>query len=223
MYGPNGEVTFTTTKEVVELSRQPLDAALFDVPAGYTEAMSQQEMYGLPSIGEAMNTSRQQDANPTSQSQLDTGGTPSAGIKIGIVQFNNKANASVSMDDLRDRLVTEINSSGVEAIALNAASLSEAQLEAKAKQCTYILLTDVSTLKTASAGKKLGGFLGRAAGVDTGGAGKSEAKFDFKLYPTGESSPRLNSSASAKEDSQDASLGAVLNREAQAVVAAAKP
>src|SRR5262249_40427263 len=39
MYGPDGQsVTFTMTKEVIELSRQQLDAALFDVPAGYTQA-----------------------------------------------------------------------------------------------------------------------------------------------------------------------------------------
>ena len=37
MYGPDGQAMFTSTKEVVELSREPLDAALFDVPAGYTE------------------------------------------------------------------------------------------------------------------------------------------------------------------------------------------
>ena len=37
-YGPDGSVQFSSTKEVIELSREPLDAALFDVPAGYTEA-----------------------------------------------------------------------------------------------------------------------------------------------------------------------------------------
>src|SRR6185295_18245669 len=37
MYGPDGAAMFTMTKEVVDLSREPLDAALFDVPAGYTE------------------------------------------------------------------------------------------------------------------------------------------------------------------------------------------
>jgi hypothetical protein len=223
MYGPNGEVTYTTTKEVIELSRQPLDAALFDVPAGYSEAKNQQEMYGMPSVGESMNISGQRDdENPNSQSRMDTGRATSVGMKIGVVQFNNKANASVSMDDLRDRLVSEINSSGIEAIALNASSLGEAQIEAKAKQCSYILLTDVSTLKTASAGKKLGGILGRAAGVDTGGAGKSEAKLEFKLYPTESPKPVLDSSASSKEDTQDASIGAVLNREAQSVAAAVR-
>lgn len=37
MYGPGGEVVFSSAKEVVELSREPLDAALFDMPLGYVE------------------------------------------------------------------------------------------------------------------------------------------------------------------------------------------
>lgn len=45
MYGPDGQVMFTSTKEVVELSREPLDASLFDVPAGYTETTNTQELY----------------------------------------------------------------------------------------------------------------------------------------------------------------------------------
>ena len=34
MYGADGSAMFTRTTEVIELSRQPLDAALFDVPGG---------------------------------------------------------------------------------------------------------------------------------------------------------------------------------------------
>src|SRR6185436_3443435 len=54
MYGENGEVQFSQTKEVVELSRASLDAALFDIPAGYTEAASTSELYGAPNISSMM-------------------------------------------------------------------------------------------------------------------------------------------------------------------------
>ncbi len=46
MYGPDGNAMFTSTKEVIELSQEPLDAALFDVPAGYTETKNSQELFG---------------------------------------------------------------------------------------------------------------------------------------------------------------------------------
>ena len=49
-YGPDGQVMFTSTKEVIDLSRAPLDAALFDVPAGYVETQNAQELYGMPSM-----------------------------------------------------------------------------------------------------------------------------------------------------------------------------
>ncbi len=49
---PDGSVTMTMTKEVVEISRQPLEAALFDIPAGYTQARDQQEMFSTPSMDE---------------------------------------------------------------------------------------------------------------------------------------------------------------------------
>src|SRR5205807_1868146 len=139
MYGADGSATFTMTKEVIELSRHTIDAAL--------------------------------------------------------------------------------NGEGVDAISLNASSASEADIEAKAKGCAYILYTDISSLKAASAGKKIGGLLGRATGVGSSDTGKSEARLDFRLIPVGSSSPTVQSSASTKEDTQEASVSSALQSEAKAVAA----
>lgn len=222
MYGSDGSVQFTMNKEVIELSRQTLDAALFDVPAGYTEARSQQEMYSRPSVSEMQEMGRQQEsqANSRESSMSRTPSTANARVKIGVVEFNNKAKATVSTDSLREQLIGMLNGDGLDAIALNASSPSEAAIEAKAKGCGYILYTDISTLKTASAGKKIGGLLGRATGVSSGDSGKSEAKLDFRLVPAGSSSPTVQSSASSKEDSQEASISTALQSEARAVAAA---
>ncbi|MFN2578467.1 MAG: hypothetical protein ABR607_12335 [Pyrinomonadaceae bacterium] len=224
MFGQDGSVTFTMTKEVVELSRQPLDAALFDVPAGYTEARSQQEMYPTPSMSDMMAMGREQEANQNSGNSMSgrTSNMSNATVraKVGVVEFNNKAKGSVSTDELRQQLITTLNGDGVEAIALNASSASEAAMEAKAKGCTYILYTDISTLKTPSTGKKIGGLLGRATGVSGGEAGKAEAKFDFRLVPVGSTSAKLQSSSSGKEETTDASVNAALQEEARAVAAA---
>jgi hypothetical protein len=43
----------------LRLSRQSLDAALFEIPAGYTQAASQQEMYGAPSMDQVMAQARE--------------------------------------------------------------------------------------------------------------------------------------------------------------------
>jgi hypothetical protein len=226
IYGPDGSVQNTMMKEVVELSRQTLDAALFDVPAGYTQAQTQQEMYAAPSVADMMAAQRQQEAQNNSSGQSTSGmssntTSPMARAKVGVVEFNNKAKASVATDSLRQQLISTLNGDGVDAIALNASSPSEAAIEAKAKGCTYILYTDISTFKAPSTGKKIGGLLGRATGVGGGGdTGKAEAKLDYRLVAVGSTSPKLQSSASGKEETSDASVNAALQDEARAVAGA---
>ena len=226
MYGEGGQAMFTRTQEVVDLSRQPLDAALFDVPAGYTEVKTQQELSGAPSMADVMAMQRQQSGdthagNPdSSMSRPSTNANTAAKVRVGVVEFNNKTKSTVSTDSLRQQLIAMLAGNGIDAVALNASSPSEAAIEAKAKECSYILFTDVATLKAASSGKKIGGFLGRAAGVDTGAAGKSEARLDFRLIATGSTSPTVQSSASSKEDSDQASISAAIESEAKAIASA---
>src|SRR5713226_9668582 len=91
MYGPDGSVQFTSTKEVIELSRQTLDAALFDVPVGYAEAKSQQEMYSAPSMAEMQAMGRQQEGQSSSSGETSMSRTPSSAmagrVKVGVVEF----------------------------------------------------------------------------------------------------------------------------------------
>ena len=223
IYGPNGMQMSSSTKEVIELSRQPLEMALFELPAGYTEAQGYQEMYAPPADADTtgMASSRPPSGQNNSMGPAGAIKAPAA-IRIGVVAINNKTDKTVSTEALRQRLVAEINGSGVEAIPLNALSATAAEAEAKAKGCAYILYTDITALKTASAGKKLGGMFGRAAGVSTGGIGKSDSRVDFKLFPTGSTSPTLASSATGKEEGDEVSVGAALDQEANAVSAAVR-
>ncbi|HKP46842.1 MAG TPA: hypothetical protein VJT50_09600, partial [Pyrinomonadaceae bacterium] len=88
----------------------------------------------------------------------------------------------------------------------------------KAKQCDFILFSDLA-LKT-SAAKKIGGMFGRVAGV--GGVDKTEAKIDFRLVVPGQSSPRLQSSTTAKEEGDEASATTAISAEAKAVARSVK-
>jgi hypothetical protein len=76
------------TKEVIELSRQTLDASLFDIPAGYAEAKSQQDMYPASSMAETMGMSRP-NSNQTSESGVSTATSRRESAR-GVAQFNNK-------------------------------------------------------------------------------------------------------------------------------------
>lgn len=216
MYGADGSVTMTMTKEVVEISRQPLEAALFDIPVGYTPAKDQQEMFSTPSMDEMTASSRPQ--NRTESSNQSQPSTPAARIRVGVVQFNNKTKTSAATDSLQQQLVAGLTAQGIDAVALNAISPSEAVAEAQAKQVSYILYTDIVTLKAPSAGKKIGGMFGRAAGINSGDTGKAEVKLDFRLVPAAGSSPIAQSSATAKEETTEGSLNAAIHDEARAVV-----
>jgi hypothetical protein len=219
MYGPNGQAMFTSTKEVLELSRAPLDAALFDVPVGYTEASSSQELYGAPSMASIMaqaNESQSSNDTPSAPSVAATGTKSPGTLRVGVVAINNRTDRPVSVESLRQRLIGRIQGDGIDAVALNAISPAEIEAEAKTRQCDFILYTDLNGLKV-SAAKKLGGFLGRAAGV--GGAEKTESRVDYKLFAVGEPSPRLQSSANAKEEGDEVSAGAALDNEASKVSA----
>ena len=223
MFGPDGQAMFTTTREVVDLSREPLDAALFDVPAGYTETTDSQELYGAPSMASIMSQSSQPQASQAQPSaDRPETSTPAAmtkapgTLRVGVVAINNRTDRSVSLDSLRQRLIGRIATSGIEAVPLSGISAAEIESEAKAKQCDYILYTDLSTLKI-SAAKKLGGFLGRAAGVS--GVEKTESRVDFKLFAVGETAPLVQANASAKEEGDEASAGAALDSEASKVSA----
>ena len=216
MYGPDGNVTTTVTKEVIEISRQPLEVALFDVPAGYSEAKSQQEMYSMPSTDEMMAAAQRQNRT---ESATDAQPTTAAGqIRVGVVQFNNKTKTQAATDSLQQQLVAALTGHGIDAVALNAISPSEALAEAQAKGVSYILYTDIAILKAPSAGKKIGGVFGRATGIGSSDSGKAEAKLDFRLLPTGSTSPTAQSSASAKEETADISLSSAIRDEAQAIV-----
>jgi hypothetical protein len=225
-FDQNDQEQYRITKEVADLSRQPLDASLFDIPAGYAEAKDSQELMGTPDMGammgQGMGRNRPTQAPPSQEMPGVVPESKQAGtIRVGVVQINNKTDHSVSTESLRERLIGGIQGSNIEAVPLNATSSGEADAEAKAKHCDFVLYTDISALKL-SAAKKIGGLLGRATGVGTGGADKTESKVDFKLFPVGDSSPRLQSSSSGKEDGDDASAGAAIDMEARSVIGAAK-
>jgi hypothetical protein len=225
MYGPNGQVMYTSSREVVELSREPLDAALFDVPAGYVETQNSQELYGMPSMPSMPSSESTMPAvtDPQSaqamQSQMSNAreGKAPGVVRVGVANINNKTDRGVPTDSLRARLISEIQGTGIEAVGLNGITPGEAETEAKARQCDFILYTDIAALKT-SAAKKLGGMLGRATGVG-GGVDKTEARIEFRLFAVGETAARLQSGATAKEEGDEASAGTAIEQEARIISA----
>jgi hypothetical protein len=227
-YGPDGQVTSTSTVETIELSHAPLDVALFDVPSGYTEAHSPQELYAVSASDATsgmMGGQQQQAAAGNNESMPATPAAPAAkqpgAIRVGVAQVKDLTDKNLSADAARAHLISALTSAGLEAVPLNAYTPDGLNDEAKEKQCDFFLTTDIASLKL-SAARKLGGMFGRATGVGSAGVDRTEAQLNFKLYPVGSNSPQLQSAANAKEEGDDPSLNAALDKEAQTVAKEAK-
>jgi hypothetical protein len=228
-YGPDGQVTSTSTTEVVELSRAPLEAARFDVPAGYTEVKTTQELYGF-SAGDAATTAtggveqadEANESNAPSAVGTNVATTKRPGvIRIGVAQLKNLTDKNVGTDAGRAHLVSALTDAGLEAVPLSAYTPAALDAEAKQKECDFVLTTDVTGLKS-SAGGKIGGLFGRAAGLGSAGAERTEALINFKLTPVGAATAQLQSTANAKAEGDEASLNAALDKAAQTVVKEAR-
>ena len=207
---------FTMKQEVVDLQRLPQDPALFDVPAGYTQASNAQELYAVnqSEMMAAMNNRRERN-NDTGDTSGATGAKRPGVLRVGVVTINNKTDRTVSIESLRGQLIGSLSGSNLDAVAINAISQSDIEAEARQKQCDFILYTDIAALKQASAGKKIGGMFGRATGIGSGGIDKTESRIEYRLIPVGGSSPQIQSSATGKEEGDDASAGAAIQQEAQ--------
>ena len=223
----SGAQSFTTTTETLELSKAPLDDALFEIPSGYREVTSQQELMCMGDMQSMMAKAMKGEMNEqelaaaagaAAASRPDA--KKSAGkLRIGVVGFGNKTQGSLAVETPRQRLVEEIIAREVDAVYLDQTTLEEIVAEAREKQCDFILYTDVTKLK--QAGGKLGGMFGKVTG-GAAGAGKYEVAVNFRLFATGEPDPRLESSASTKGEGEASEVVAsVMVEEARQAVAEA--
>jgi len=217
IYTEDGK-SFTTSAQVTDLSTTTLDAALFDVPDGYTEAKSYQELMGAPSAGSIAAQYRGASMPGRGES---TGAKAASGVRVGVVMVSTKTAAILTTDSLQQSLVARLSGGNVDAVPLTSSSPEAVTAEAKQKQCDYVLYTDVSDVKKPSTAAKIGGFIGRKSGA--GSAGKVEANINYRLFKTGATTPAVQSSSQGKDDlSADAAASLALEGEAKSVLQAVR-
>ena len=186
IYQPDGR-TSTMTQEVLELSREPLSASLFDIPEGYTLAKDMQQLYGMPASTSASTSapSAQNSAAATTP-QASTAGmsntsTPKkAGvIRIGLILPTvqmNAGNAAQAAEALRNSFAGYLNGPTIEVVTLSARLPSLALDEARKSECDYVLSASMTVKKGGGAsmfGRAIGNIAGSAAGHIPGGGSAS--------------------------------------------------
>jgi hypothetical protein len=137
-------------------------------------------------------------------------------IRIGVLSPANKTAESVNVGGLQAFLATKLNSGNYEGVAI----ANEA--EANARNCDYILSTDITKMKQSGA-SKFGGILGAVTNTDTSGLRNFDSQVDYRLTSLKSGQQVLASKAAAKfKGLPDPAVENVLAMEATAVLAAAK-
>ncbi len=190
MFDANGKETFTITNEVVELATATLDASLFEIPNGWTEAKNQTEMYASTNTSMS-NSSQNSNSNSSMNSTISSVNSKNsnnnssntieakkegvvriglAGVKTGAV--GEGVNAADLAAAIQNSLPVYLKGTKVEIVPLEAKLASAIDAEAKEKQCDYVLYATVSHKKGGGGfggfGKVLGGVVSRTGVGQTG-------------------------------------------------------
>lgn len=188
--GDKAEVT-TTSQSVTELEITRLDKSLFDVPSDYVEAKSTAEVVPAVGSGGLADAVFGSTADGTSAAAPKKPGV----TRIGVLEPVNHTDRTLSGRSMRQDVVMKLNKGSYDALPLAGSSPAEIEKEAARLQCDYILLTDITDVKTSKSGG-LGGTLKKVSGG--GDKDKQEVKLDYKLFAVGATqSPKFTGKSSA--------------------------
>ena len=174
VYHPDGRTT-SMTQEVLELSREPLSATLFDIPEGYTLAKDMQQLYGMDTTSMSA-TNQPTNSNTTSTSTTTAATTPAntpkkpGVLRIGLLLPNvqmSSGNATQAAEALRNSFASYLKGPNIEVVTLSASLPPLAIEEARRSQCDYILSASMN-VKKGGGGLMFGRRIADIAGAATG-------------------------------------------------------
>jgi hypothetical protein len=190
IYEPDGRTT-TTTQEVLELSKEPLSAALFDVPDGYRLVKNAQELYGLtastPDAASSPSGTSGANSAGISSSPTNVWTTSDSPKKAGVIRIGlvmpkvqmSSGDTAQAAEALRGNFASYLKGPTVEVIPLSARLASQATEEARQSECDYVLYLSMSVKKGGGGsmfGRAIGNIAGSAAGhIPVGGSATTAA------------------------------------------------
>jgi hypothetical protein len=253
IFNDKGESSFTFSQEVVEIANAVLDSALFDAPADYRQVNDVRELYGAASMSGASGNSNDADDDEGTNGGA-TGAKNGSGpsrtngvsakregvVRVGVAMtqtglMGENVNASALAEAVRGALMSNLNNSTIEVVALAGGDPQDLESEAERKECDYVLYSTVAH-KKGGGGGGFGGFLKKSAAIASGtiapaGSGgaqgnaasslkaKDELTLEYRLQRGAEGVVANTLKAKAKSDGED--LIAQLAGQAAASVRAA--
>ena len=183
----------TVAMEITGYEISKLDAELFDIPPGMTEAANAQQLAKAIS-----------DANEVKLAS----GTPDpiavrekkpGAMRVGVPELANKTAQTVDTRALRSRIIAELEEQKIDVVPMAAASPAELNTRAAAMSVDYLLVAEVTDLKVSKPGG-LTKIMKNTAGEGTRDI--TEAKLNVQLLPVG-GKPRLSKTSSGKDGGVD--------------------
>lgn len=170
--------SFTT--ELKDLSTATLEGSLFEPPADFKQASSSDELYrcgmGLGNVAEMMKEAERQAQ--AQQSAQTSAARRSGEIPIGVVLTDRSRRVDAAT--LNTTLVQKIDAiEGFVGVRIEARDPDGIQKEAIEKKCQFVLYADVAEMK--SSGPRVGGLLGRAAGIGGSLDATHNMRMDYRL------------------------------------------
>jgi hypothetical protein len=224
----------TVHQETTELSDASLDPNLFEVPAGYSEVQSYEELAGFKAdsmIGKL----RYQQSTASSVSTNNGAASPSSTpvqnanpaaakktLRIGVVQIGSTVERSFSTDGLQQLLVNDLNFLGGQGVVISSDPEDrEAALEqAKQQGCDYVVFTTINDFKTASVGEKLGSVFNRGSlgGVGGSGQGRVQLNAEVKVFLPDGATPMFDGDVNFRQNDPDGTARGLMQTEARNVM-----
>jgi hypothetical protein len=234
---------FTLKQEATEVSNATLDAALFDIPAGYREVKTSQELMGFGGFGATagaggLNQGDLQariDAAKRAAAQAQGGepeegssskGEPAAApaakkagsLRIGVLRVTGD---TAGQTNLQNQLAGELHSLGADAVALisDPDDLDSIRKEAAEKQCDYVMNTAITEFSQGGTAKKLGGLLsggGFGLGKKSAPTATYEVKDTVRVYnPANSEAQSVTGENDYKDSTPEATFGGLLKAQAR--------
>jgi hypothetical protein len=186
--GPDGKAV-VTSMEVTEFEQTTLDPSLFDVPQGMTAAAN------LTDLSKALsdsNEARLVAANDAPPPAAPAAPAPGSALRVAVVEPTNKTDQQVDTRTLRARIISSLAAQKVDAAPLTGRSQAELQKRAAERGFDFLLLTELTELKTSKPG-----LLGRLPG--SGSKPSIEASLSTRLLQASDGKARLTTTAKGKE------------------------
>lgn len=201
-----------TSLETIEFSTAKLDSMLFEIPPGYREAKSEDELQDKMNVQEMMNNAmKENNVNMNNVNVMSE--TKKAGvIRIGV--FAPSGDETVQPNLLQQRMVGTLTNSRIEAIAVSSED------EARKYNCDYTLNAVFAKIKQAG---KVGGLIKAIKNADPNAATSFNIEANLILKAMSDGSVKSKPSVEGKyEGKVDDAAGKALDEGCREVLKALK-